>query len=229
MTGTGPTGTGPTDTGPTDTVTTSESERFWEDFYGDGVRTWSGTPNQLLVEEVEALAPATVLDLGCGTGGDAIWLASRGWGVTAVDVSANALHRAARAAAAAGVGGAIRWERHELGISFPSGTFDLVSAHYLHSPVQMPRATVLRMAARAVAPHGTLLIVGHAGSPSWADADHEMACPTLQEVLDDLELAPGRWEVLRSEVVSVPVTDPDGEPATRPDSVLHLARIDDPG
>nr|MBA3306829.1 methyltransferase domain-containing protein [Thermoleophilaceae bacterium] len=85
------------------------SARFWEDFYRERPAAWSRKPNSLLVEEVSDLTPGTALDLGCGQGGDAIWLASLGWQVTAADVSATALAFAADRAAAAGVTEAIEW------------------------------------------------------------------------------------------------------------------------
>ncbi len=201
----------------------SASEEFWEDFYRDG--RWSGKPNALLVEEVSDLAPGTALDLGCGEGADAIWLASQGWRVSAVDVSATALARAAGHAAAAGVTETIDWERDDLAVSFPRGSFDLVSACYLHSPVQLPRERVLRSAAGAVAPGGTLLVVGHAGLPSGSQSDAEIRFPTPQEVLDDLALPAGQWEVKRSDFVTRQLPAPDGEPARRTDSVLSLGRL----
>jgi len=204
----------------------SVSEEYWEEFYRGRRSRWSGNPNSLLVGEVSDLTPGTALDLGCGQGGDAIWLASQGWQVTAVDVSATALARAADHTAAAGVTEEIEWERHDLEASFPSGSFDLVSACYLHSPVQMPRERVLRSAAGAVAPGGTLLIVGHAGRPSWNETHPEIHLPTPQEVLDGLALPAGRWEVRRSDFVTRQLPDPDGKPATRPDNVLTVGRVD---
>ena len=110
-----------------------ETERYWEEFYRGRGDAWSGKPNSLLVGEVSHLTAGTALDLGSGEGGDAIWLASQGWQVTGVDVSASALARAGDHAAAAGVSEAIEWERHDLALSFSSGSFDLVSACYLHS------------------------------------------------------------------------------------------------
>ncbi|WP_348652184.1 class I SAM-dependent methyltransferase [Streptomyces sp. 71268] len=142
------------------------AEEFWEARYRAGERLFSGEPNDALRTEVADLPPGRALDLGCGEGGDAIWLAQRGWRVTAVDVSPTALLRGARNARAAGVGDLVDWHRHDLARSFPTGTFDLVSAHFLHSPVELPRGQILRTAAAAVAPGGTLLIVGHAGWPS---------------------------------------------------------------
>lgn len=201
----------------------SATEEFWEDFYRDG--RWSGKPNSLLVEEVSALAAGTALDLGCGEGADAIWLASQGWQVSALDVSATALARAAGHASAAGVTKAIDWERCDLAVSFPRGSFDLVSACYLHSPVEMPRGRILREAAGAVAPGGTLLIVGHAGFPSWNQPDADVHFPTPQEVLDDLALPTARWEVRRSDFVTRQLPAPDGGPGTRTDNVLTLGRL----
>lgn len=185
---------------------------FWEECYRTGRTAWSGKPNALLVEEAAKLTPGSALDLGCGQGGDAIWLASEGWRVTAVDVSASGLAVAADHAAAAGVSEAIEWERHDLALSFPSGGFDLVSACYLHSPppVELPRERILRSAAAAVAPGGTLLVVGHAGSPSWSEREPEIHLPTPDEVLRRLELPTGRWKVARSDLVVVELPGPDG-------------------
>ena len=81
-----------------------DTHEFWEQFYAEREQVWSGRPNVVLVEEIEGLAPGTALDLGCGEGADAIWLASRGWQVVAADISQAALDRAAAHAAAAGVG-----------------------------------------------------------------------------------------------------------------------------
>jgi len=199
---------------------------FWEARYAGG-QQWSGRPNALLVDAVGDLAPGTALDLGCGEGGDAIWLARRGWRVTAVDIAEGALALGARHAAEAGVADAITWERHDLADSWPDGTFDVVSACYLHSPVALPRGEVLRRAAAAVAPGGHLVVVGHAGAPSWAPPDHphhthEFPSPT--DVLADLALEPGTWETVWAEEVAVDARGPEGEEGTRPDNVLHLRR-----
>lgn len=204
----------------------SSNAEFWEDFHVKRRGAWwSGNPNVLLVEEVAALPAGTALDLGSGPGDDAIWLASRGWRVTAVDISTTALERAAERAAAAGMNERIAWERHDLAATFPAGTFDLVACCYLHSPVEIPRARILRSAAAAVAPGGALVVVGHAGWPRWVEPDHEVHFPTPQEVLDDLALPADHWTVTRSASVDRAFTDPDGEPATRPDNVLSVRRV----
>jgi thioredoxin reductase/SAM-dependent methyltransferase len=200
---------------------------FWDARYGESDRIWSGNPNAVLVREAESLTPGTALDLGCGEGADAIWLARRGWRVTAVDISQVALERAERHAATAGV--AIDWQRHDLGTSFPGGEFDLVSAHFLHSPGDvMPREEILRTAAAAVAPGGVLLIVGHAGLPPWEhDADHahhDMDLPTPQKVLEGLRLPDDQWEAQRCEEHPRTQTGPDGKTYTRTDNTLRVRR-----
>lgn len=196
---------------------------FWERFYEDRHR-WSGNPNAALVDEASDLSPGRALDLGCGQGADAIWLAARGWDVTAVDISRNALDRAAEHARAADIGGAIRWEQHDLAVSFPDGRFDLVSACFLQSPVDLPRERVLRDAAAAVAPGGRLLIVAHARMPSWADPAKHPAQPGLDETLASLALADGEWTVeTRREVVHA-ITSKSGDEGTRSDIVLRIRR-----
>ncbi|MFE0798600.1 class I SAM-dependent methyltransferase [Streptomyces sp. NPDC058812] len=199
---------------------------FWEARYRDTGRVWSGRPNALLVREASDLAPGTALDLGCGEGADAVWLASRGWRVTGVDISGTALDRAAGHAADAGVGDRVAWERHELGRSFPEGSFDLVSAHYLQSPVALDQQAVLRDAARAVADGGTLLLVLHAGWPSWqTEPPFDAVFPTLDGVLGELALPDGEWTVETKETVRRPSASPEGVEGFREDNVWRLRRV----
>lgn len=202
------------------------SQQYWDDFYRSVLDPEAEvpTPNTLLVDQLDGPSTGSALDLGCGRGGDAIWLASRGWTVTAVDVSAMVLDAAARFASAAGVSDAIDWQRHDLAGSFPSGSFDLVLAVYLHSPVTIPREQVLRSAADTVAPGGTLVIIGHAGNPSWTDADPDVHLPDTDEVIDTLSLPTDRWTLEHVETVSRDVTSPNGEPGTRPDHVVRFRR-----
>lgn len=196
---------------------------FWDARYSQSEQIWSGNPNALLVTEATPLEPGTALDLGSGEGGDAIWLAARGWHVTGTDISQVALDRAARHATEAGVADRITWEQHDLGVSFPEGTFDLVSAQFLHSWGDMPRDQILRTAAAAVAPGGILLIVSHAGSAEGHGHSH-VRFPTPQEVLDGLELVDGEWEVLRSEEVERPQTGPADPHGHHADNIVKLRR-----
>ncbi|MEZ7002645.1 class I SAM-dependent methyltransferase [Streptomyces sp. AD55] len=205
------------------TDTPSRPADFWEARYRDSGRVWSGRPNDLLAREAADLSPGTALDLGCGEGADAVWLASRGWRVTGVDISATALERAAAHAADAGVGERTAWERHELGRTFPGGVFDLVSAHYLQSPVALDQRGVLRSAAHAVAEGGTLLIVLHAAWPSWqTEPPFDAVFPTLDGLLDDLALPDEAWTLVTRETVSRPSTSPEGVEGHREDHVWRL-------
>ncbi|MEU5840036.1 class I SAM-dependent methyltransferase [Streptomyces diacarni] len=200
--------------------------QFWEERYRSSERLWSGDPNPLLVREVDALEPGTALDLGCGEGSDVLWLASRGWRATGVDISSTALERAAAHAAEAGLAERTAFEQHELGLSFPEGGFDLVSAQFLQSPVALDQDGVLARAAEAVAPGGTLLIVMHAGWPSWMEEDEypfDAVFPTLQGVLDGLALPP-TWRVETRETVERSLTSPDGRTGTRGDHVWRWTR-----
>lgn len=105
------------------------------------------------------IRPGTALDLGCGNGDDALWLARRGWQVTAVDISHTAVARLRNRAR--GCDRRVIAEQHDLARSFPAGAYDLISAQYLHTPFTLDRANVLRTAAHALAPGGLLLIVDH--------------------------------------------------------------------
>jgi SAM-dependent methyltransferase len=200
--------------------------QFWEARYADSERVWSGRPNQALVDVLSDLPPGRALDLGCGEGGDAVWLAGRGWRVTGVDISPTAIARARAAATAAGVP-TIRWEAHDLASWRGDDSYDLVTACFLHSPVELRRTEVLRHAASLVAPGGHLLIVSHADYPPWASESHgahEHRFLTPAEEIDELDLRPGEWDVEIAETRRRETTGPDGEPAVLDDVVVLLTR-----
>jgi tRNA(Arg) A34 adenosine deaminase TadA/SAM-dependent methyltransferase len=207
----------------------ADPDAFWEEFYTLEDGPWSGRPNPLLVDELTghpgADVPGSALDLGCGAGADAIWLAEQGWAVTGVDLSTAALEQALAAALAAGVADRIRWLRLDLTTGVAEGTWDLVTASYLHSPVGLPREEVLRRAAGAVAPGGTLLVLGHQGAPSWEAAPPDLGFPTADDVLAALDL--DGWTVERAEPVTVRLTAPDGAPGSRVDNIVRLRRDPD--
>ncbi|MFG3256523.1 class I SAM-dependent methyltransferase [Streptomyces sp. NPDC048172] len=213
-----------------DDLTPDSAEEFWDERYGQNGQLWSGEPNAALVRETEGLSPGAALDLGCGEGGDAIWLARQGWRVTATDLSRVALGRAAEHAAGAGarVADRIDWQHHDLGSSFPTGSYDLVSAQFFHSLHEMPREEILRRAAEAVAPGGVLLVVGHMGFPSWETEPHPgIAFPTPQEVLASLALEDGpggEWDVLVCDTHEHPATAPDGQPSSRVNYTVKTRR-----
>lgn len=198
------------------------TEQFWDDRYSQSDRIWSGNPNAALIRETADLTPGTALELGCGEGADAIWLAHQGWQVTATDVSPIALGRAAEHAKAEGVADRIDWQQHDLAVTFPTGSYDLISAHFLHSP-DLPRAEILRTAATAVAPGGVLLIVGHGAPPAGAHHLHtEIEFPTPDELLAALALPD--WEILTNEEYEGSRTGPDGQPILHTDNTLKLRR-----
>jgi long-chain acyl-CoA synthetase len=147
--------------------------------------------------------------------------------VTAVDISQTALDRGAAQAAERGLSTSIVWQRHELGSSFPTGEYDLVSAQFLHSQVALARAEILQQAMSAVAPGGTLLIVSHAEFPPWADvADDAPAMPSPDDELADLSVDRARWEVQRCETTARLATGPGGQEATLVDGIIKLRRLD---
>lgn len=132
---------------------------YWDSRYAGESLIWSSGPNQFVAAELAELPPGTAVDLACGEGRNSIWLAESGWTVTAVDFSRVALAKAKRLAAERGVEvnlveqDVVEWRP-------PRGGFDLVLLAYLQFALPA-RDVALSIAASAVAPGGTLLLVGH--------------------------------------------------------------------
>lgn len=140
----------------------------WDKRYSGDGQIWSGKPNAQLVAETSDLTPGTALDVGCGEGGDVIWLARHGWKVTGADFSANALSRAARHAEVAGVAERIDWWQVDARTLSAEGRgYDLVTTHFLHAP-DGGMVEVTRRLSEAVASGGHLLVVGHAPSEAFS-------------------------------------------------------------
>jgi thioredoxin reductase/SAM-dependent methyltransferase len=201
------------------------TREFWNARYASAEAIWSGKPNAQLVASLSGVAPGTALELAAGEGADAIWLAQRGWRVTAIDISSVALERAATIAAAGpDVGDRITWQQGDaLTWTPPSAAFDLVSMHFFQLPKAQRDQVYPRLAA-AVRPGGRLLIVGH--HPS--DLATTMSRPKLPEWLFTPEevaklLDPTEWEVTLSAPAREAV-DPHGRPMTIHDAVVFAVR-----
>ena len=131
----------------------------WNSRYQGRELVWTAAPNQFLVAEVDSLVPGRALDLGCGEGRNAVWLAEQGWTVTAVDFSDVGISKGREMADKRGV--EVTWVVEDLNRYQPAEqSFDLVIIFYIHIPPDQQRA-LLRKASEAVAAGGTLLVVGH--------------------------------------------------------------------
>lgn len=136
----------------------------WDELYASKTEFFSGEPNSSLIEEVQDLPAGRALDVGCGEGADAVWLAQQGWEVTGLEVSQVALKRSAARAEQAGV--AVQWVHSGLmHAGLPPASFDLVVAHYPALP-SSDRHDTERTLLESVAPGGRLLMVYHAGFDS---------------------------------------------------------------
>lgn len=193
----------------------------WDERYrrdGEDTPIFSGRPNGALVAAVSGTSPGTVLEVGCGEGADAVWLAEQGWDVTAIDPSAVALDRAEQAAAAAGVDGIV-WRCTGLLDHDPGDGYDLVTAMYVALRGEPGAADAL---ADAVAPGGTLVYVHH----DMAGHDHDVEGGHDHEPFDPADYVMpadvaarlgGRFEVLMDEVRP--------RPGPLPPEARHIADI----
>lgn len=202
----------------------------WDQRYAGQELVWSAEPNRFVEEECTPLLPGRALDLAAGEGRNSIWLASRGWAVTAVDFSSVALDKGRRLAEAQGpeVSGAISWICADVFTwGPPAGAFDLVLVVYLQIPADQ-RRQVLAHAVTALAPGGVLLIVGHdtanltegVGGPQDARVLYRP-----EDLLEDLsgDLGAGTIVVERAETVRRPT--PAG---TALDALVRAYRVAQP-
>lgn len=224
-----------------------DSVAAWEERYaGTGEAIWSGNPNESLVAAVDSLTPGRVLDVGCGEGADAIWLAEHGWDATGIDLSKTAVDRAAEAAAEKGA--TASFEVADISTWDPSGAnsdeehprrggYDLVIGCFLHTRLPDTREELVGKVAEHVAPDGRLLLISHAEMPPWAENldeelghglghHHEPVTPNGDFALL-IGGSPVRWEIELAELRTRAVETPDGQPAELDDSVLLAHRITD--
>lgn len=231
-------------------IAPEDPETFWEQRYaGAGpAAIWSGKVNASLAEIVGELPPGRSLDLGCGEGGDVLWLAQRGWVATGIDLSRTAIARAQARAEELGLDAAARFVAADLALWVVQGAqidrseepFDLITASFLQSPVELPRERILRAALGRLAPGGRLVLIAHASQPPWvrheqageamgAPAhDHRDSGPRFITPEDELatlgELSPHEFTVLTAELRRREVRDPQGDPAHLDDSVVVVQR-----
>ncbi|TDC98409.1 class I SAM-dependent methyltransferase [Actinomadura sp. 7K507] len=205
-------------------------ERRWRQGGADG--SMDGyPPNPYLAREAGELVPGTALDAGCGAGAEAIWLASRGWQVTAADISSEALARAAGRAAASDVSERLHWVEADLGVWHPGTHFDLVTTHYAHPA--MPQLEFYDRIAGWVAPGGTLLIVGHLhdhGAPGGGaehghgSGHHPPAEASATAAAITARLDETAWKVVTAEEGHRTLTGHGGREALLHDVVVRAIR-----
>ena len=201
----------------------------WNARYDTDELIWKGDPNQFLPVEVADLSPGRALDLACGEGRNAVWLASQGWDVTGVDFAEVGLAKAGQLAAEHGV--TATWIAADVTTWESDAVYDLVAVLYLQLPADQRRLAI-RTAIRALAPGGTFLLVGH----DLLNLDEGVGGPqdpvvltTAESVLDDLahvelevdiELVTERAERVERAVVT------DEGNRTAIDTLVRVRRVD---
>lgn len=180
----------------------------WNRRYGDTERLWSATPNQFVAAELGDLAPGRAIDLAAGEGRNAVWLAERGWQVTAVDFADVAIDRGRAAAGDRGVD--VTWVVADLAdYDLGAGVWDLVLVSYLQLP-WTEMQDLLGRAAAAVAAGGTLFVIGH----DRRNLTEGYGGPSSESVLygpDDVTAAVAGLDIARAETVPRVVTTADGD------------------
>lgn len=189
-------------------------------------------PSPHLIREADSLLPGTALDAGCGAGAEAIWLASRGWQVTAADIANEALARAAERAAASRAGDQVRWVQADLTAWEPARTYDLVTTHYAHPA--MPQLEFYDRIASWVSPGGTLLIVGHLRHRHGAGPGHghrhgngggePLAPASVTTAGITARLDPAVWDVVTAEESSRSMPGRGRSAVTLHDVVVRATR-----
>ena len=191
---------------------------YWEAHWSEPGGDTAVVPAHPALElEIAALTPGTALDAGSGEGAEAAWLAAHGWAVTAVDISAEALARAAARTPETG----ITWIEADLTAWEPEGTFDLVTTFYAHPTI--PQLSFYERIARWVAPGGTLLIVGHQHGHGHGAHEHPAEALTSVEAVTAL-LAPEQWQVETAEERPRSALSRHGEQVQLQDVVVRAVR-----
>lgn len=197
----------------------------WEERYAAVERLWSGEPNEHLTRLAAAWRPGRSLDIGCGEGDDVLWLVSRGWQATGVDISPTAIARLRAGAAERGLTG-VEGEVVDLTAqALPAGPFDLVTSFFVHGGPHegsIVLEDVLARAAARAALGGRLLTAVHCVNPPWHR--HHARTYTPAELLAGLAGATKGWQVEVAQERWREVPGPDGEAGRRSDAVICLRR-----
>lgn len=203
-----------------------DAQAFWDDVHRRRDPDRPGAPHDHLEDRLTAAPPGRALELGCGDGADAIWLAERGWQVTAVDISPVILEFGAQQAERAGVAERILWQPADLADWTPDGSYDLVCSFFLQTPEGLDRVAAFSRAAARLRPGGTLLLVGHLTLAPWAwDPDDTSGLQSAKALAGALSLDPAAWRILLAEDRSRTVHHSDGRQAEVVDAVLHAERL----
>jgi 2-polyprenyl-3-methyl-5-hydroxy-6-metoxy-1,4-benzoquinol methylase len=193
--------------------------RDWDERYGQTGFLWTAEPNRFLVAEVSGLTPGRVLDVACGEGRNAVWLAEQRWTVTGVDFSTVALDKARRLADERRVN--VTFELADVTTYQPATDFDLVVVMYLHLPAAARTDAFLR-AASGLRPGGTLLVVGH-DSTNLTDGVGGPQDPAVLYGPGDVSADLAALEIVKAERVLRPV-DVDGELRNAIDVLVRARR-----
>lgn len=206
-----------------ETDPTHSPTAYWEHRYSSRDRVWSGKVNATTAKIVGTLTPGRAIDLGCGEGGDVLWLAEQGWEAEGLDISPTAVGRARAEAERRGLTSATftavdldEWQPE-------AGSVDLVTASFFQSSVALDRVAILRRAATALRPGGHLVVVSHAAPPSWAK-DHPATMISVHEEVEQLAQPAEGWVVQLAEELTRAALAPDGSPGEHLDAVVVLAR-----
>ena len=205
---------------PQSSVRRGFAREDWNARYAGSKLLWTAEPNRLFASEVEELEPGRALDLACGEGRNAVWLAERGWRTTAVDFSDVALAKAGQLAASRGV--EVEWVLADvLELVVEPRTFDLVAVLYLQLPHEQ-LVHALRVASDALAPGGVLVVLGH-DTTNLADGYGGPKEAAVLFTPEDVVAALGRLEIEKAETVRRVVALEDGE-ATAIDALVRARR-----
>lgn len=193
----------------------------WDERYRAADLVWGLPPNRWVEQETAELTPGRALDLACGEGRNALWLAGRGWQVTAADFSQVGLDKGRALEEHSDAATPVQWRRADATVYRPDEPVDLALICYLQLPAEQRRAAV-RNAASALAPGGTLLVIGH-DSANLAEGTGGPQDPqvlfTAQDVADDLDGT--GLQIDRAEAVRRPV---EGAPRPAIDALLRAHR-----